>query len=141
MEWKIGDKLRILDASNIITYSARIEDGGVYDVINVASDDTPLIRVNKGNVYISEGEMPYVERVTESEDYVRNTELGEPSADCNCEQLAEIREELTDIKSMIGRLLQREQSEKEDVWTKLRKGTDEFNRITEERKKMNGGDE
>lgn len=38
-------------------------------------------------------------------DIERNTELGEPSAECNCETLTEIREELTDIKAMIGRLL------------------------------------
>jgi len=35
----------------------------------------------------------------------RNAELGEPSPECNCEALTDIREELTDIKAMIGRLL------------------------------------
>lgn len=42
-----------------------------------------------------------------NEDYERNAELGEPSegCDCNCEQLTEIYEGISDIKSMIGRLL------------------------------------
>ena len=37
----------------------------------------------------------------------RNAELGEPSPECNCADLADIREDITDIKAMIGRILQR----------------------------------
>lgn len=109
MKWKIGDKLRIKDASKI--YGDGIKTGHVYEVVHVNDDGTPEIDIGDIDglaLCFYEEEMPYVARVEDTvftEDYEINTELGEPSAECNCAVLTEIAEELTDIKAMIGRLL------------------------------------
>lgn len=107
MKWEIGDRLRVLDAQKINGGHVLV-DGGIYHVGFVFSDGTLLIDalVDTG-LYLAESEMQYVERVYESSD----TELGEPSAECNCATLTEIVEELTDIKAMIGRLLKRGETE------------------------------
>lgn len=127
MRWKTGDKLR-LSSSRIFNEGIKhLTHGRIYDVITF----TETVGGHASEILIKDGfddvftvkalDFRFLERIEEdnrdefyenryigsrSEDYeMSNTELGEPSADCNCEQLAEIREELTDIKSMIGRLL------------------------------------
>lgn len=105
-EWKVGDILRILDIKRVI--GVGISQNGIYDVTAVDPDGTPIIAVEGGygDLGFELSEMPYVERVFYNEaTTARNVELGEPSPECNCEALTDIREELTDIKAMIGRLL------------------------------------
>src|SRR5690606_12321244 len=112
-EWKIGDRLRILDVSEI-SAGAYLTFGNVYEVIGVQYYSNAIVIVDDDgdDLLLIGDELKYVERVFADEDTSqRNAELGEPSPECNCSDIADIREELTDIKSMIGRLLQREQAE------------------------------
>lgn len=105
MKWEIGEKLRVINANAILEGYA-LKDGQVYEVISVDSDGLPVIYPEPyGDFSFISREMAYIERAFDEEDTERNTELGEPSADCNCVTLSEIYDEIVDMKAMIGRLI------------------------------------
>ena len=107
IDWKIGDKLRVTDALQI---NASLKDG-IYDVVNIASDGTPVIHTDfDGALYFLGYDMRYIERVTDEGEYeMSDAELGEPSEASSAESpnvtLSEIYEEICDMKAMIGRLI------------------------------------
>lgn len=111
MNWKVGDKLKVLDADNIARRG--LWDGCIFDVIEVTPTGKPIVNTIGGGerVGFSLAEMKYVQRIPanqdEDEDTSFYTEIGEPSVCCNCSEVAGIREELSDIRAMIARLIAR----------------------------------
>ncbi len=127
MNWKIGDSIRILNNYRIIGGAYCLSSGGIYEIEDVTEEGVVITDDCDSSMTLTYSDLKSVEIVKDTvlgadhdaeyeEEFARNAELGEPSPECNCAELSDIREELTDIKSMIGRLLQREQAEVDTLY-------------------------